>query len=221
MRLMFLTLFRPGEAAALIAARPRWLAAFLGLSLLSVIISAVTYPQFLGEMLVRLPSTATHEDRELLVRSLESELPARLAFLPIRLFLGWGTFTLVLLYLAKLFEPKEVIRYRQILSLEVHSEAIGVLAGCVTMISFLAGSGRIQLSLAGITGGNHALVLESILRHASVFTLWQMAVQGVALSRMCGFGNVRAVGVVLLTWAIAISFNAGVVQILVDRFHLF
>ncbi len=218
MRLVFLTLFRPREAALQIAARPRWLGAFLFLSVLSVIISAAGYPHFVQEMLTRLPPSASKEDKEFLVTSLSRELPARLAFLPIRLFLGWGSFALLLFYLAKMFEPKEVIQFRQMLALEVHSEAIGVAAGIVVTGLLISGIGGISLSLADVWNG--PLLQETMLRQVSLAALWQILVQGVALSHLCGFGKLRGFLVVALTWAITASLNIGAVQIIIDQFHI-
>jgi len=213
MRLILLTLFRPRVAVGEFASRPRWLAAFVMLSVLSIVVSAFVYPQSVREMLTHLPSSATEADKQVLLQSLMGELPARLAFLPFRLFLGWGSFSLALLIVAKAFEPKEMVRFQQIFGLVVHTETISLFARVAALIDVT------PPGLAGIIGGDRSFVVESLLRQLNVFTVWQIAVQIVVISILCGFGGVRSLVVVLLVWILFLSFNAGVARLLLDQFH--
>ncbi len=116
MRTLLLILFRPQQAVRLIKAAPQWLPTFLALSLVSVGIYMLTHPHLIQATLDHLPSTATEVDRSVVAETFRTQLGLRLAFLPIRLFIGWAAFALTLLYVCKAFNPMEHVRFAQALA---------------------------------------------------------------------------------------------------------
>jgi hypothetical protein len=203
---------------------PRWLAAFLILSIVCAGVYAIIYPYLIQATLAHLPSSATNEDKQIVMQSLNLDLPAKLAFLPVRLFIGWSTFSLVLLYACKAFAPSETIRFRQIFSLEIHAEATLVIANLASMLVAVtnahAGSVDVPFSLAGFIGGDQSFIVRSLLTSLNIFTLWQIVLLTIGVSILSGFGKIRSTLIVLLVWTLSTMFNLGAMKLLQDQLHL-
>jgi len=224
MQLILLTLFRPRKAAEQIKSNPRWLAAFLVLSMLSAAAYAVNHPYLIQKALAHLPPSATNADKQVVIQSLNLDLPAKLAFFPVRLFIGWSTFSLVLLYACKAFAPRETIRFRQIFSLEIHAEATLVIASLAAMVVAVTnghvGSVGVPFSLAGLVAGDQSFIVRSLLTSLNIFTLWQVVLLTIGVSILSGFGKIRSTLIVLLVWTLSTMFNLGAMKLLQDRLHL-
>ncbi len=224
MRLLLQTLFTPRKAAELIKSNPRWLGAFLILSVVSTVCYALVYPNLVQATLDHLPPTAIEADKQVVIETLQRELPAKLGFFPIRLFIGWSTFSLALMYVCKAFAPLDPVRFRQALSLEVHSEATSVLSHMAAMVAVLlnanANPSDAPLSLAGLIGHHQDFVVNSLLRSLNIFTLWQVIILTVGVSIVCGFGKIKSLCIVLIVWSLSTMFNLGALKLLQDELHL-
>lgn len=158
------------------------------------------------------------------MQSLDLELPAKLAFFPVRLFMGWGTFSLALFYACKAFAPRETIRVRQMLSLEIHTEATSVIASLAALVAAAtktnAGSVEIPFSLAGIIGGDQSFIVRSLLTSLNIFTLWHIVLLTVGVSVICGFGKTTSTFIVLLVWSLSTIVNLGAMKLLQDQLNL-
>ncbi len=223
MKLMLLILFTPRKATEQIKASPRWLTTFLTLVVVSIVTTAIIHPYVVQEALAHLPSSATMGDKQRAIQFLGDEMTTTLTFLPVRLLVGWASFSLVMFIIARAFEPAETIRFQHVLALIVHTETVSVLAGVATVLLILthtnAGHTGIPLGLSLFITGQ-SFIVKSLLNELNVFTLWQLAIQIVGISILCGFGKVRAVTVVVLVWMLSVFFNLGVIRLLIDRFHL-
>jgi hypothetical protein len=224
MRLILLALLRPRKAAEQLKSNPRWLVAFLILSIVCGGVYAVLHPYFIQATLAHLPSSATNPDKEVVIQSLNLELPAKLAFLPVRLFIGWSAFALVLLYACEAFAPREIIRFQQMFSLEVHSEATMAIANMAALVITIthghAGLVDVPFSLAGFTGGDQTFIIRSLLTSLNIFTLWQVVLLTIGVSTLSGFGKIRSTLIVLLVWTLSTMFNLGAMKLLQDQLHL-
>jgi hypothetical protein len=223
MKLILLILFTPRKAAEQIKASPAWLTTFLVLAAVNIAATAITHPYVVQETLAHLPSSATIADKQRVMQSLSDEITATLTFLPVRLFIGWGSFSLVLFIIARAFEPAETIRFQQVLALIIHTETVSVLAGVATVVSVLthtnAGHTGIPFSLSPFID-SQSFIMKALFSELNVFTLWQLVIQIIGISVLCGFGRIRAMTVVVLVWVLSVFFDLGIIRLLVDRFHL-
>jgi len=224
MRLILQTLFKPRKAAEQIKSNPRWLTAFVILSIVSAGVYAIIHPYLIQATLAHLPSSATNEDKQVVIQSLNLELPAKLAFFPVRLFIGWSTFSLALLYACKAFALREIIWFRQMFSLEIHTEATSVIANLAAMLLAVTnangGSVDVPFSLAGFIGGDQSFIVRSLLTSLNIFTLWQIVLLTIGVSILSGFGKIRSTLIVLLVWTLSTMFNLGAMKLLQDQLHL-
>lgn len=224
MHSLVLTLIQPRTASHRIKSNPRWLVTFLVLAALSTVSFAVVHPYLVQATLQHLPSSATDSDKQVVVDTLYRDLPAKLAFHPIRLLIGWMVFSFILLYVCKAFAPQEAIRFRQMLSLEVHAEATSVIATLVAMIATVAGAdsglANVPLSVTGLFGQDQSFIINSLLASLNLFTLWQLGILTIGVSVLGGFGKLRSTLIVLLVWTLSVLFNLGAMKLLQDELHL-
>lgn len=224
MRLILPTLFKTGKTVELLKSNPRWLGAFIVLTVVSAACYGLIHPHLVQSTIAHLPPTATDADKQIVIESLNQELPAKLAFFPVRLFIGWGTFSLALLYACKAFAPREIIRFRQMFSLEIHAEATSVIASIAAMVVAVtnahAGSVDVPFSLAEFVAGDQSFIVRSLLTSLNIFTLWQIVILTIGVSIVCGFGKTKSTLIVLLVWTLSTMFNLGAMKLLQDQLHL-
>lgn len=224
MRLILLTLFAPARAAEQLKLEPRWLSVFLFLSIVSVATQALLHPHLTQATLAHLPATATVADRQLVVESLEQELPAKLAFAPVRLFLGWGLFSAVLFYVSRVFASREPLRIQQMFSIEVHAEATSVLSNLVVLALTLSSTdgkpADLPLSLGGLFPVQQDFVVKSLLTTLNLFTLWYIVVLTFSVSTLCRLRKLKSLLVVLLVWIFSIVLNLSAIKLMKDELHL-
>lgn len=222
MRLIVLTLSRPDKTAVAIRSNPRWLFAFIFLASLSVVSYALVHPLLAEKTLKHLPVSATRADKQIVVDNLNRELPAKLAFYPLRLFMGWSTFALVLLYVCRALGTQEPVHFRQMFSLEVHSEVTSVIGGVVTTTSALSvgALGEAPFSLATLLAPRSSFIINALLTSLNIFTLWQVVILTFGVSVLCNFGMTRSAILVLFVWLLSVVFNLGALKLLEDELHL-
>jgi hypothetical protein len=224
MRLILLTLFAPVKAAEQIKSNPRWVVAFLFFSVVSATTYALNYPYLTQATVTRLPSTATLADKQEVVESLRLELPTKLAFFPVRMFVGWGIFSVALFYVSRAFAPREALRFEQVLSVEVHAEVSSIVANLITLILTLTSEdgklADLPLSLAGVIHAEQDFVIKSLLTTLNIFTLWYIVFLTIAVATLCNLRKLKSLLVVLLVWTFSTMLNLGAMKILMDELHL-
>jgi len=173
--------------------------------------------------LQHLPPGATITDKQVVIESLNKELPANLTFYPIRLFLGWSSFALALLHICKAFGPMEAVRFKLVFSLEVHAEAASVLGSLLAAVSAEVFNKEdavtTHLSFAFLVRGQ-SFVIESLLTSLNIFTLWYMIVLFTGVHVICGFSKRKSLLIAAMAWAVSMIFNLGAIQLLHDQLHL-
>ena len=227
MSALFDIFFRPRVAAAAIKARPRWILVFALLALLSIGLVIATHNQSAQITLSHLPASAAPEDREHVRDILDRGLFSTYSFLPIRLLLGWSGFALLLFSLSTSFKPLEPVRFIQVFTLEVHAEAIAVLAKLVTLaVALIHGAAQATLSsppplsVLSLAPPPGDFVLFSLLSSINMFTLWYVLVLTAGIHVLCGFAKRKAFLIVTGVWALTLCCNLGVLALLRDAFHL-
>ncbi len=227
MRTIVTFLIHPRTGAVAIKARPRWLFAFGILALASIGLTVAFHGQAVQTTLEHLPGSATPEDKEYIRAALGTEFFSRCAFLPVRLLIGWSGFALLLLYASLSFHPRDSIRFVQVLALEVHAEAILMLARFGTIIWWIvnapAQSGAIPsppLSVLWLAWKPADFIFFSLLGSINIFTLWYVLVLTVGIHVLCGFTKRKAFLIVAGVWAVTLGCNLGVLALLRNAFHL-
>ena len=226
MRLILPAFFGPRKTSELLKSNPHWLGAFIVLAILSSTCYGLMHLSLVQSTLAHLPSTATDADKQIVRESLNQELPAKLAFFPIRLFIGWSAFSLTLFYTCKAFAPREVVRFSQVFSLEIHSEVTSVIASLVVTVLTLSSPSMatepaaIPLSVLNFIGHDQSFIVRSSLMTLNIFTFWQILILSAGVSVFCGFGRIKSAMIVMLAWAFSALFNLGALKLVQDELHL-
>ena len=218
-------LFSPRMAVTGIASRPRWITAFLFLSILSVGLFVLAHPFAVQATVAHLPESATAEERNLIARTLSSERTVDCLFLPVRLLAGWFAFGLTLFGMTRAFAPPQAVHIVNVFSLEVHAEFLNVLARAAATLFLWVQRGTavdpafIPLSVATVVGSNDLLV-RSLLNSLNPFTLWYLAVLTMGVRVQAGFSSLKSLLVVVLAWMAATAFSLGSMGIIRGLLHL-
>jgi hypothetical protein len=223
MKWLISILFSPGSTATALRTTPRWVIAFLVLAAISCGLRSLAQPYILTSTLAHLPASATEADKQVVIENLTQQFPATLAFLPIRLLLGWGTFAVALYYIAGALGPPTKVRFTHILALEVHSESTSVIANAASVVALMISpSGSLlttPLSVASIVPSG-SFVLNSLLTTLNIFTLWQIVIMTIGIKVMTGFGRIKSAIIVLLVWALSLLFTIGALKLVQDQMRL-
>jgi hypothetical protein len=212
----------PAGAARTLQRRPRWLGAFLFLAALWVLFGFLEHPSALRATLERLPVSAAGPGQAAVVRALDEGLLLRLAFLPLRLLLGWGTFAALLWGAGRSFLPAGSAGFLQTLALEVHAEAAMTISRGIECAATLGGmpAARIHpFSLEWIFGGTGDPLVQFLLRSTNLCTLWYGALLagGVTVLFRCRFRT--AILLVAGVWLVSLGFSLGAIALLRDIFY--
>ena len=222
-----LILIHPYRAVKSIKARPRWLAAFLMLASVSILLAVVMHPGLVRDTIAHLPNSALEEEKQLVVRSLDDQLWVRCSFLPIRLLIGWSSFAMLLFYACWLFVGVERFRQKHFLSLVVHAEALMLAGKIVQYLMLLASTGTANLhttsnpiSVGWLLKPAGNLLATEFLNALTPFAFWYLVVLTVGVSAICSFGRFKAFLIVSVIWSLSIAFNLEMLSILSDTLHL-
>ena len=225
MHLIFQALFQPRQAAESIKARPRWLAQYIVLASVSVIITVLMHPHIVHLTLYHLPSSATVQDKFIAEQSLNQELGIRCAFLPVRLLIGWVTFALMLFYACKAWAVREAVRFFDVFSLEVLAESVLVIAQAATLINVAVTGGatsfvKVPLGIDMFFSSLPDATVQMTLNSINVFGVWYIVLLTIGISSLYGLSKVKSCITVLAVWCLAVIFNIGVVSLLRDALSL-
>jgi hypothetical protein len=215
----------PSTTLKKIREKPRWVIMFLVLASVSIGIGVLIHPYATRMLVSCLPTSVTDHDRIVAVQRLDQELFVRSAFLPIRLLLGWATFALALYYVCVTLLPHNSVRFIHLFSLEVHAEALLVVAKMAALLRMvfvppIVGSPFIvPLSLAQFVRV-HDYSMMSFLNSINFFTLAYLVFLGSGISIICAVRRIKALLVAGMVLAVSSLLNAGILTIMRDQFHL-
>jgi hypothetical protein len=204
--------------------KPRWLLFFFILSVISISIEVLMQPYSISSVLSYLPTSVIEQDKLSVVQTLQRGLFTRLAFLPIRMLIGWGIFGYLLYYICTFLSPQKSFRFVHLFSLEVHAESALILAKAAMFLSLVTDSSN-QISRLTIPFSCMDLALVdnysifTLLNSINIFTFVYIAFLALGVSTICGMSKVKAFLIVCVTWGIATLFNVGIITVLQDSFH--
>lgn len=199
MKTLFLILIRPAAAARILRGRPRWVLPFCLLALLHMGLLAAGDHLRVDAVLTHLPPSADSMDRQEVSSMFAADRAVRILFLPVRLFVGWGTFAGLLTFIARAFRPVEPIQFRRLFAIEVHAEAILFLAAIIALFSS---------------------PIPSLIRSWNLCTLWYVVVLATGIRVLCGFRIHIAALIAAGAWVFTILFTLGITSLLVNALHL-
>ena len=203
---------------------PRWVAAFFLLAFILVVVTIAMQVFNASATAERLPPSANATQ---VIEQLHQEMFLRCAFLPFRLMAGWGTFSLLLYYVCKAFRPPEMLRFVQILALEIHAECAFVVSRIVSLVALALAAQQNDYQRFGfpfsglwLVGPERDFVPSALLATLNIFTFWYIVLLAAGVSVLCGFRRFQAFLIVFAAWAASAGFNIGVLKLLKDTMHL-
>jgi hypothetical protein len=225
MPLLLRIILRPRETVEALAARPLWLSSFCILALFGVFLFVLNYHLLVDETLRHLPPGASQEDKAYIAEWAGAEIVLRGAFLPIRLFIGWGVFALALMYGCRAATPPKPIRFSQSFSLVVHVQVFLMLGQMIGSIaSHLSPEshryGTTPFSIAFFLPRDVDYVSHLLLNSVNPFMLWSIGVLSLGISCVCGFGGRTSLFVVGLVTLVSVMFNTSVIKLLIEALYL-
>jgi len=215
----------PRKATARIASRPSWVTSFLLLAAVSVALYVAAHPFALETTLAHLPKSATAEEKNVIAQTLRNELVVNALFLPIRLLVGWFAFAVALFGMTRTLVPPQPVHLVNVLSLEVHTECVNVLAYAATCLLMYTGVGETSgavlapLSVAMFADTNDP-VLRTLLNAINPFTVWYLTVLTAGIRTQSRLSRTNATLVVILTWLSSMLFTLGSVSFIRSQLHL-
>jgi hypothetical protein len=204
---------------------PSWIRMFILLSIVSIGIMALSYAARTQQTTALLPPTATFQERLDAEQVLHDEEITRCAFLPVRLFIGWISFALVLYYTCVAFSPLKKTRLKQIVSLEVYGESILVLGSIVSAASVLFAVQRpkgivtMPLSAAMLVDADNG-VMQLFLNSINVFQLLYIIFLIYGVRKITDFGKIKSSFIVLVVWGMCIFNNMAMIKFVQERMRL-
>ncbi len=218
---------QPRAVAAQLAAAPRWGTAFVLLAGLTMLLQALSSDLVASATIAHLPASVTAGDQRRIVDFLGEELPYRLAVLPFRLLAGWWATGWLMYACMSLIGTSKPVQIAHCFALEVHAEAVWVLAGTATLLQrlvFPAWSTVVYLApplnAAQFAGPGIDERLYLLLTSINFFTLWYIVAMGAGLSVLFGVRKRKAFLVAAAVWAASTGFSTTVLYLLRNAFSL-
>jgi hypothetical protein len=207
---LLLIVAHPVRAAENLRQAPRWLGAFLIITLCLVALRLASHSHLVEATLAALPSTATAADRTWAHSILNDELLLRCAILPLRQIAGMGVFAYFLHKLCLAFAPPGRARFTHVFAFEVHAEIFNLMGGCVSL----------AITLLGIDGNSTGAGMFALLTTPKIFTLWYVGALAAGILTLFGFSKLMAGVLASTAWIVAAVFNALLLQSVSASMHL-
>jgi hypothetical protein len=216
---------QPRAVAAQLAAAPRWGTAFLLLAGLTMLLQALSFPAVTSATIAHLPASATPEDQRRIAEFLVDELPYRLAVLPFRLLVGWWATAWLMYACVSLVGTPKPAQITHCFALEVHAEAVRVIAGAATLLlplvfpAWSTGADPAPpLNAAQLAGPGLDGRLQLLLTSINFFTLWYVVAIGAGISVLFGVRKRKAFLVAAAVWAASTGFSTTILYLLRKAF---
>ncbi|MFI5252240.1 MAG: hypothetical protein ACHQQQ_07420 [Bacteroidota bacterium] len=205
--------------------KPAWVRTFIILSILSIGIFALSYYTRIHQTSSLLPPSATTHERLVAEQFLWDEEIMRCAFVPVRLFIGWISLSLVLYYTCIAFSPRQSTRLKQIFSLEVHAESFLVFGNFISaMVAILSTP---TLGKFATTPLSAALIYPEVtgimhlfLNSLNIFQLLYIIVLIYGIFKITGFGVIKSLFIVSIVWAMNIFCNMAMIKFVQERLNM-
>lgn len=204
--------------------RPQWGAWFAILACLYVLLGIAGGGRLAGVTADSLPPSASAVERSAAREHLVGETIVRSLFLPVRLFVAWSAFSLLLMYACRIWTARERERYAHFLAAEVRAETVLFLGNAAATIAASVGEAVRGPSPAWIPGGLDLFfpagdfTLRYALNSVNIFSASYVAVLVFTLSPVIGVSRRKTLMSVLLAWVLNLMVTAGIVHSLIREF---
>jgi hypothetical protein len=216
---------RPARYAESLRERPRWVASFVVVCVLYIVLGLASAGSRASLTAGHLPPAATPAARDATKEMLDGAIVVRSLFLPVRLFAGWSLFALALLYACRAWKSRSGLRFVQVFAAVVYSE-IAPLLGAVAALLVAGSSGAdAAQSPPWVPGGldlliaTHDFTARYALNSVNVFSLAYIALLTVTLSGATGLSRAKSAVSALFAWAAALFVNAAIIHALRSEFQ--
>lgn len=223
MALKILTIIdAPGRRAVTLRERPRWIARFFILAGLYVALGIFGSAHRAEITAGNLPPPVSAGERAAAGELLTGRLTIDSLFLPVRLFVGWSAFALLLYFTCRIWSTRRPTRYVHLLAAEVYSEAAMFLGNLAALIAVTWDTGA---SPPWIPGGLDSILpagdftLRYVLNSVNIFSALYVALLVVMVSALVRISRGKAFISVLVAWGIQIFVNAAIIHILIRDFR--
>jgi hypothetical protein len=207
--------------------RPKW----LGISVLLVaghaIVSSLMFETSMQATLLRIPHTASSQDKSEIVTVVRQEHLVRTLLLPLRLGIGWALFAALLYGICRSFLPGGSLQFRQVMSLEVHAEFFNLVTRFTIVVrSIFYSSGDPvtdlvpPLSVAGLVSPDWNFISRLVFGLIEPFTAGYVLTLAVGISVFYEIRLSRAFFLAFLAWAFSMFLNITLVELLRTGLHL-
>ncbi len=197
--------------------RPRWLLAFVCVSLVTIVVAWSMFP-FSNQIAYATLSTRLDEQQVQQALSFSRRFEyVGLIFAPIILLVKWGFIAAVLYFLCILLDAPAGFKYRTVFSLLVYSEMILVFMNIVNvLVLYIKGISSIRhvTDLQAIIGMDFLLKnrisnlpLYTFLNSINVFTVWYLATLTIGISVVTGYRKLKSSMIVVGVWLLGVAFQ--------------
>ncbi|MCC6398701.1 MAG: hypothetical protein IT282_16925 [Bacteroidetes bacterium] len=218
--------FRPSRAAARLRRSPRWLIGFCVLAVLAGAIEVFSHSPAVEATLEHLPNSATAPEREAVREDLDAALPARVAMIPVQVFVSTSLRALMWYLLFAAFGAGDLPRGKQLMSISVGA---GVIDQCErlaeTLHAFYGTSLATETSVfpwsvLALTGEMPSYAGTLLLTSLNMFTLWSVGAVGWALSVLCSTSKIKAVLIAAAVWTVSAGCTIVLLHLLRNAYAL-
>jgi hypothetical protein len=207
----------PTDVFANLKERPRWVIAFVVVSLISIAVGWFMFP-FLNQITYKTLSTRLSEQQlqQALAFSRGFEYIG-LIFVPIFLLIRWTFVATLLYFLCVLLEAPPAFKYRAVFSAVAYSEMVLLFMSILNvLILYAKGIGSVHhiTDLQAIVGVDFFiknkmsdLPLFILLNSINIFTIWYLATLTIGISIITGCRKLKSALVVTGVWLLGIALQ--------------
>lgn len=226
MALTFTPIVNPVRQLLTLKQRPRWAGRFIVLAALYTGLGWAGNGYRADLAVDRLPPSASVQDRIVARETIMESTLTNSLFQPVRLFLGWSAFSLVLFYTCGVWRTREKARFVHFLAAEVRAEVAMFLGNAASFGAILLGTTRGEPTIAWIPAGFDLVIASDdflvryLLNSFNLFSVAYIAILSVTISNLLGLSRPKAITSVLFAWGLTLFANVGILHALRVEFHL-
>jgi len=207
----------PTDVFASLKERPRWVVAFVVITVASIAIAWLMIPFSQQIALVALSGRLSGERLHQVLSMAGRFSYIGLAEVPFTLIIKWAVVAAILFLLCYLLEAPNELKYRKFFAVVVFSEVILLFMSVVNiLILYLKGAGNVQsvadLAPVDVYAGLGFLVkangknlpLYSLLSNINVFAIWYIITLTVGVSVLTGYRKLKSAGIVTAVWFLGV-----------------
>lgn len=207
----------PTDVFASLKERPRWVVAFVVITVVSIAIAWLMIPFSQQIALVALSGRLSAERLHQALAMAGRFRYIGFAAVPFTLLIKWAVVAAILFLLCYLLEAPNELKYRKFFSVVAFSGVILLFMSIVNvLILYLKGVGAVQsvadLAPTDVYAGLGFLVkangknlpLYSLLSNINVFAIWYIITLTVGVSVLTGYRKLKSAGIVTAVWFLGV-----------------